>query len=76
MSLVRAKKSSFTGALVVADVVLNTDAGSVNGPGPGIEQEILLHCRAALPRHKVPAAITFVRSLPLASTGKIARHNA
>jgi acyl-CoA synthetase (AMP-forming)/AMP-acid ligase II len=76
MSLVRAKKSSFTGALVVADVVLNTDPGAVNGPGREIEQEILRHCRASLPRHKVPAAITIVASLALASTGKIARRNA
>jgi acyl-CoA synthetase (AMP-forming)/AMP-acid ligase II len=76
ISLVRAKKSSFTGALVVADVVLNSDAGIVKGQSPEIEQDILRHCRASLPRHKVPAAITFVASLALASTGKIARRNA
>jgi len=76
MSLVRAKKSSFTGALVVAEVVLNKDAGTVNGGGQEMEQEILRHCRASLPRHKVPAAIMFVSSLALASTGKIARRNA
>jgi acyl-CoA synthetase (AMP-forming)/AMP-acid ligase II len=76
MSLVRAKKSSLTGALVVAEVVLDTDTGAVNGKGQDIEQEILRHCRASLPRHKVPVAITFVRSLALASTGKIARRDA
>jgi acyl-CoA synthetase (AMP-forming)/AMP-acid ligase II len=76
ISLVRAKKNSFTGALVVAEVVLNADAGGAGAQSPDIEQDILRHCRAALPRHKVPATITFVASLALASSGKIARRNA
>jgi acyl-CoA synthetase (AMP-forming)/AMP-acid ligase II len=38
-----------------------------------VKDDILKLCRAALPRHKVPAAISFVPSLPVAATGKLAR---
>ncbi len=38
-----------------------------------VKDDILKFCRAALPRHKVPAAISFVPSLPVAATGKLAR---
>ena len=75
MSLVRSKKSPITGALVVADVVL-VEGFAPAVDGRKVEEDILRHCREALPRHKVPAAINIVRSLALASTGKIARHNA
>src|SRR5437588_58076 len=75
-SQVRAKKSAITGALVVADVVLNKEPGAANARGEGLEHAILEHCRAALPRHKVPAAINFVPSLAVAATGKIVRRNA
>jgi len=73
MSLVRRKQSPITGSLVVADVVL---ASEQQGAGAGqieLKDDILKFCRAALPRHKVPAAISFVPTLPVASTGKLAR---
>lgn len=75
MSLVRARKSPITGALVVADVVLKTR------PRPGIDireltPDILALCRETLPLHKVPAAINFVSALEVAETGKLIRHHA
>jgi acyl-coenzyme A synthetase/AMP-(fatty) acid ligase len=76
ISQVRAKKNAIMGALVVADVVLNGETGAANARGKGLEHAILEHCRAALPRHKVPTAINFVPSLAVAATGKIVRRNA
>jgi acyl-coenzyme A synthetase/AMP-(fatty) acid ligase len=76
MSLVRARKSPITGAVVIAEVVLNADSGVVEAPGQALKDEILGTCRAALPRHKVPAVIQFVPSLAVSATGKIARRNA
>jgi len=76
ISQVRAKKNAIMGALVVADVVLNGETAAANGRGKGLEHAIMEHCRAALPRHKVPAAINFVSSLAVAPTGKIVRRNA
>ena len=72
MSLVRTRRSPITGALVVADVVLNA------GPEPDrvadLEGEIMRLCRDRLPRHKVPAAINVVPALDVAPTGKLVRH--
>jgi acyl-coenzyme A synthetase/AMP-(fatty) acid ligase len=72
MCLVRSRKNSLTGALVVADVVPTAPATG-NGWAGELEQEILHLCREALPRHKVPAAIRFVSSLDVAPTGKMLR---
>jgi len=76
MSLVRTRKNPITGALVVADVVLKAEADPANGRVAEVEREILKLCREALPRHKVPAAITFVPALAVAPTGKVMRRNA
>jgi len=76
MSLVRTRKSPITGALVVADVVLETEPGCASQPAGKLEDEILQLCRQVLPRHKVPAAIHFVHSLALAPTGKMVRCHA
>jgi acyl-coenzyme A synthetase/AMP-(fatty) acid ligase len=76
MSLVRSRKNPITGALVVADVVLRREANSANGAPTELTNELLQLCRRQLPRHKVPASIAFVPSLPVAPTGKIARHDA
>src|SRR5467141_1925710 len=59
MSLVRARKNPFTGAVVVADVLLN-DQAEADERGHEVEQEILQLCRDTLPEHKVPALIRFV----------------
>jgi acyl-coenzyme A synthetase/AMP-(fatty) acid ligase len=76
MSLVRTRKSPITGALVVADVVLNAEADAANGRAVELEQEIMRRCREVLPRHKVPAAINFVPGLNVNATGKLVRRDA
>jgi acyl-CoA synthetase (AMP-forming)/AMP-acid ligase II len=81
MSLVRGKRSPVTGALVIADVVLKSSGESNDSASRQIgardhalvEGDILKLCRDALPRHKVPAAISIVPSLDVAATGKLAR---
>ena len=72
MSRVRTRKNPITGALAVAEVVLNAE---VESPGK-LQSEIFDLCRHALPRHKVPASIRFVPSLGLAPTGKLVRSHA
>jgi len=74
MSLVRPRKNPVTGAVVIADVVLQGE-GMRTSAEAEINDAILAHCRAALPRHKVPAAIKFVPSLDVAATGKLARRH-
>src|SRR5213080_4997295 len=77
MSVVRTRKNAITGALVVADVVLRTAPDSAEtGRVAELEREILQRCRDALSRHKVPAAIRFVRFLVVAGTGKVVRQHA
>jgi acyl-CoA synthetase (AMP-forming)/AMP-acid ligase II len=49
--------------------------GIRTGAEAEVSDAILAHCRAALPRHKVPAAIKFVPSLDVAATGKLARRH-
>jgi len=73
MSLVRPKHSPITGAIAVADVVLTSPNEGARAGQIEVRDEILKLCREALPRHKVPAAISFVPSLPVAATGKLAR---
>jgi acyl-CoA synthetase (AMP-forming)/AMP-acid ligase II len=72
MSLVRPKQSPVTGAIVIADVVLKADCAR-SGSEQQIKNDILALCREALPRHKVPAAISIVPVLDVAATGKLAR---
>jgi acyl-coenzyme A synthetase/AMP-(fatty) acid ligase len=76
MSLVRSRKNPITGALVIADVVLTAGSDSAQGRVAELEHEILQRCREALPRHKIPAVITFVPALAVAATGKLVRENA
>ena len=76
-SLVRGRKSPITGAIVTAQVVLNTDATMRSTSDEEVlKDEILRSCRAALPPHKVPAAIDFVPALSVSATGKILRRDA
>jgi acyl-coenzyme A synthetase/AMP-(fatty) acid ligase len=75
MSLVRGKRSPITGAIVVADVVLNASEGAA-APEAQCRREILELCRDSLPQHKVPAMISFVPALGVAPAGKLARHGA
>ena len=73
MSLVRRKQSPITGSIVVADVVLKSEQQGVRAAQIELRDDILRFCRAALPRYKVPAAISFVPALPVAATGKLVR---
>jgi acyl-coenzyme A synthetase/AMP-(fatty) acid ligase len=74
MSQVRPKKSPITGSIVIADVVLKS-AERAGGELIGLKGDILKLCRDTLPRHKVPAAISFVPALDVAATGKLARRH-
>jgi acyl-coenzyme A synthetase/AMP-(fatty) acid ligase len=73
MSLVRPKRSPVTGSIVIADVVLKNGANITSGDAGQVKGDILKLCREALPRHKVPAAISFVAALDVAASGKLAR---
>src|SRR5947209_3573674 len=72
MSRVSARKNPITGALVQAEIVLNTDAQSKDA---AIAQEIAALCRANLPPHKIPSRIIVVGQLGVTSGGKLARPN-
>jgi acyl-coenzyme A synthetase/AMP-(fatty) acid ligase len=76
MSCVRPRRSSITGSLVVADVVLNPnlDADRQSGELGVLKAEILRFCRETLPRHMIPTALNFVPALTVAATGKVVRH--
>jgi acyl-coenzyme A synthetase/AMP-(fatty) acid ligase len=76
MSLVHARKSPITGALVVADVVLRDERDGEKARGDALKGEILQLCRDALAKHKVPATIRFVPALSVAASGKLARQPA
>jgi len=68
MSMVRARRNPITGALVVADVVLEGE------PDPSRARSgILQMCHESLAAHKIPAMIRFVPSLEIAAAGKLAR---
>jgi acyl-coenzyme A synthetase/AMP-(fatty) acid ligase len=75
MSLVKARPSPITGAIVVADVVLN-DKPLQAGGATALKNAIFEQCRSDLARHKVPAAIRFVPTLEVSAAGKLARTHA
>ena len=75
MSLVKARKSAITGAIVVADVVVQADA-DIDSESPAtkaLKTEILEACRRSLAPHKVPTAIRIVPSLDIGASGKLMR---
>jgi acyl-coenzyme A synthetase/AMP-(fatty) acid ligase len=77
MSLVRARKSPITGAIVVADIVVKrSDGGEAIAETTAFKNELLEMCHRALPPYKVPAAIRFVSSLDVTTAGKLARISA
>jgi acyl-CoA synthetase (AMP-forming)/AMP-acid ligase II len=69
MSLVRARKNSITGAVVVADVVAKEDLADFEV----LRSEILDACRGSLARYKVPATIRFVPAIEITASGKLVR---
>jgi acyl-coenzyme A synthetase/AMP-(fatty) acid ligase len=76
MSLVKARRSPITGALVTAEVVLADAAGKVRPPESELTAQILESCRRVLAAHKVPAFIRVVPALPLSAAGKLVRQDA
>jgi acyl-CoA synthetase (AMP-forming)/AMP-acid ligase II len=73
MSLVRGRQSPITGSVVVADVVLSSGQDLESARQIDVKNDILKFCSNALPRHKVPASISFVPKLDVAATGKLVR---
>jgi acyl-CoA synthetase (AMP-forming)/AMP-acid ligase II len=75
MSLVTARRNPFTGAVVVADVVIRSapPGGWDRGATAALQSEIIRACRRALPPHKVPATVRFVATLSVGAAGKLAR---
>jgi acyl-coenzyme A synthetase/AMP-(fatty) acid ligase len=73
MSLVKARRNPITGAVVVADVVVKSEAVSPE-KADELKSELLEFCRATLERHKVPTSIHFVPSLEVGAAGKLTRH--
>ncbi len=71
MSLVHSRQSPITGAIVVAEVVLKSAEQAAKEIE--VRYDILKLCRDALPRHKVPVSISFVSTLTVGATGKLAR---
>ena len=74
MSLVKARKSPFTGSIIVAEVVTKTYDGATDQET--LCSELLRKCRETLPQHKVPAVIRIVRTIKIAESGKLVRANA
>jgi acyl-coenzyme A synthetase/AMP-(fatty) acid ligase len=74
-SLVRARKSPITGAIVAADVVLKDRSSPGDREVAQTEGEIMAICRQSLAPHKVPAVIRFVPALNVSATGKLVRHS-
>jgi acyl-coenzyme A synthetase/AMP-(fatty) acid ligase len=73
MSLVRGRQSPITGSVVVAEVVLSSGQELERARQIEVKNDILKFCSNVLPRHKVPASISFVRKLDVAATGKLVR---
>ncbi|MBV8840335.1 MAG: long-chain fatty acid--CoA ligase, partial [Alphaproteobacteria bacterium] len=74
MSLVKARKSPITGAVVVAEVVLDSEVGPQDHDS--LKASLIAHCKAALPAHKVPALIKIVPVIVVGQAGKVARTDA
>ncbi|MDE2018349.1 MAG: acyl--CoA ligase, partial [Hyphomicrobiales bacterium] len=71
MSRARGRPSPVTGAIVVADVVLDGEAGP--DAQSRARASILERCRATLAPHKTPALVSFVGAIETTAAGKVAR---
>jgi acyl-coenzyme A synthetase/AMP-(fatty) acid ligase len=76
MSLVKAKRSPITGAVIAAEVVLADAENSAPEALEPIKKDLLDACRRQLAAHKVPAILRFVPTLELTAAGKLVRPNA
>ncbi len=75
MSLVRARRSPITGAIVTAEVVL-VQGAAARRPHDVVKGEILEACRRGLAAHKVPMTIRIVPALEVSPSGKLVRPDA
>jgi len=75
MSRVQSRRNPITGAVVVADVVLNEPNDDAGG-ADRLKQELIEACRTKLAKHKVPTLLRFVPSLELTAAGKLVRPRA
>jgi acyl-CoA synthetase (AMP-forming)/AMP-acid ligase II len=75
MSLVKARRNPIMGAVVTADVVVesSTESGIENPVGDALKNDILGACRLQLAPYKVPVTIRFVPCLDLSPSGKLTR---
>lgn len=76
MSLVRTKKNSITGSIVIADVVLQANPKSTDNDTKTLQNDILSLCREKLSPYKIPVAINIRPELAVAESGKLLRRNA
>jgi acyl-CoA synthetase (AMP-forming)/AMP-acid ligase II len=75
MSRVHARRSPITGAVVVAEVVLNDPDGAASRADE-VTRELLETCRTKLAKHKVPTMLRLVPALELTPAGKLVRPRA
>jgi acyl-coenzyme A synthetase/AMP-(fatty) acid ligase len=75
MSLVKARRSPITGAVVTAEVVLLEGAAGAQAEEV-VTGEILQACRRSLAAHKVPMTIRIVPALEVSESGKLVRPDA
>jgi acyl-coenzyme A synthetase/AMP-(fatty) acid ligase len=73
MSLVKARQNAITGAIVTAEVVVNTAGGGQAPPAEVLARELTDRCRRSLAPHKVPALIRIVPALEVSPSGKLVR---
>lgn len=76
LSRVCARRNPITGAVIVADVVVESAAQPGGGSAGTLEQQLLSMCRRVLPPHKVPALVRVVSSLEVNAAGKLVRPRA
>jgi acyl-coenzyme A synthetase/AMP-(fatty) acid ligase len=69
--MVHGRRNPMMGALVVADVVLESTSSDL--PEKEIAKEILNRCRETLPPYKVPVKVSFVPNLNVSAAGKLLR---
>ncbi|MBV9813400.1 MAG: acyl--CoA ligase [Acetobacteraceae bacterium] len=74
ISLVRARTSPITGAVVTAEVV--ADAAPDGANQAALASDVIALCRRELAAYKVPASVRVVPSLAVAASGKLARPRA
>jgi acyl-coenzyme A synthetase/AMP-(fatty) acid ligase len=73
MSLVKGRRNPITGAIVVAEVVLNAPQAAAEIGQAALRESILAACRAELAPFKTPAMVKFVPALAVSASGKLER---